>query len=247
MIAGQSSRLLGSIVFGFLAVGCFDNVVTPFEPGLDAGTDSGIDPGLQPLEENTAVFPEPENGLLPERLSSVEPEFAAYVKIHGRGYIHAPLNSVLRALRDPQVMRDPAVGTYRIHAYDTDPTYAYSYEAAFRRTADLGVTVEWRVGHRVESVIVDGVSEIRVRWQKVWGTTAITRLAGSMVFRSNAEDSEITEVELIYHTGAIRDPRSEARGTVTSLYERIRNAARGEPVEPRDCEGCAEAPARYLE
>ncbi len=164
--------------------GCLKDEETPFPAGLE------------PLEDNTAVFPEDGS----ETLNVVGGETDDWVFAHSRGYVHAPLADTWAAFRDPAVNTDRR----RVSEYSTEPVddadvdYSYVIHTTVHDIIDVDYDITWRHG------LKDGTLELpesaAIRWQKTFGAAIIETLEGSIVLREG--DDGITEVEIIQHLGA---------------------------------------------
>lgn len=221
--------------------GCYGNEETPFPTGAE------------PWEENMAPMPEPVEGdACPEgTLSFFRTSWMRANSVHARACIHQPLAVVWRAGRDPQTARDPSTTSgFRVAAYDVaaedDPPAQYSYrtEVHVDDIIDLDFEQTWR------HYLAEGTDEepllTATRWQKTFGSTALSLMEGSIVARPLEEDPSITVVEYQYHLDAVaRDDHGTIESFLTVIYGRLRQRAYGEPLEPSDCADCAEAPANY--
>lgn len=236
-IAAACAALLG---LGALP-GCYGNEATEFPPGVE------------PWEENLAPMPPPE-GEMPcaEMLTFHRDAWERARAVHARACIHQPIDVVWRAIRNPQTGRDPTTTAgWRVLEWDVaqgdDPSPDYSYETYtfVDDIIDLEFEQIWR------HYLVEGTDEApeltATRWQKTFGTTAISIMEGSLVARPFEGDPSITLVEYQYHLdAAARDDYSTIENFVTVIYGRLRQDAHGETLVPNDCEECPEPPAGYF-
>ncbi|MFO0712092.1 MAG: hypothetical protein U0353_19740 [Sandaracinus sp.] len=222
-----SSTTLLVVAASAAVSGCFDTAATPFPPGLE------------PLDAtNVASFPPAVDGdPCPEALVLARAgEVGRATVVHARGCVHAPLDVVWRAIQNPQTGRDPS---------STDPPFMViaapspdecdgDYETQLH--VDDVVDVDFRLCWRHE--VIEGTDEAPLltatRWQKVWGTTIITSLEGSLLARPHPDDPSITRIEYEYHFDAIIDDPERMEAYLTAIFGRLRDDAHGVMLLPAD-------------
>lgn len=214
MGAGRSF-VLGAAPLAALLVGCFGNETTVFPSGLE------------PLEENTA--PEPMGMVAyPEALSLVLGETNDYNFGHARGYVRAPAAVVWEALKDPDVVIDRRHNDVRSYELEVDPDYEWSYALSY--TVDTIITVDWEEQWRMGTVL--GTPEApelgMLRYQKVWGSTLIELLEGSI--QVIAIEPEVCEVQFIEHVRARGQSGDETGESMQDRFANILARSRGEPL-----------------
>ncbi len=207
--------------------GCFDTVATPFPPGLE------------PWEEpNAAPLPAPiEGDPCPETitLARVAP-FGRSTAVHARACIHAPLDVVWDAIRNPQTGRDPS-STHPPFMVLPEPIAEecdglYQTQVHVDDVVDVDFRLCWR--HEVIEGTDDAPLLTATRWQKVWGTSIITTLEGSLIARTHPDDPSITTLEYQYHLDALIDDPERIESYLSAIYARLRDDAHGVPLLPAD-------------
>ncbi len=182
-----------------LAPGCYENVVSPFPPGTE------------PFEAvNVASLPEPTaTDECPEALHEVDVHTwmnGHVAAVHASGCVHAAPAAVWEAIQDPEVSHDPPnVNAWWVIEPPTDAECTDGvYETAIN-AGPAGFTVEFRQCWRHTLVMGTGEAPMltATRWQKVWGTTAVRTMEGSLVSQPHPADPEnVTEVYMQYHLDA---------------------------------------------
>lgn len=241
LAVGRASALVCALALSVAQVGCYGNEETPFPPGSE------------PWEENMAPMP-PATADDPcaEEITFFRTNYMRVNTVHARACIHEPLIEVWRALRDPQTTRDPTTTSgFGVVAYDVaedeDPMPAYSFRTAVHvdDIIDLDFEQTWR--HYLAEGTDDAPLLTATRWQKTFGSTALITMEGSIVARPLEEDPSITLVEYQYHLDAVaRDDHGTIESFLSVIYGRLKQRAHGEALDPSDCGGCPEPPARYL-
>ncbi len=72
------------------------------------------------------------------------------------------------------------------------------------------------------------------RWQKVWGTSVLRTLEGSLVARPHPDDPEITELEYQYHLDGVMGSPERIESYLSVIYGRLRDDAHGIQLLPAD-------------
>jgi hypothetical protein len=144
-------------------------------------------PGLEPLEANTAEWPDATDGArYPEEQNlntgdAEDEELGVdYSWSHGRGYIQMPINKVYQALVVPRVNADRReIDSYEV-TWDVEPDYPHSYVLSnvVNDVLTIEFDVTWRHGATAGSE--DEPEQIGTRWQKTEGSTVIEILRGSV-------------------------------------------------------------------
>jgi hypothetical protein len=232
---------MSAIVRTLAAVGCLS------VPGVVAGcygNDSTAFPqGLEPWEENLAALPDPAgDDPCPEVLAFSEEltfmgtrgDGRAYEanSLHARGCIHQPPEVVWQAILDPQVARDhTAVNTFAV----IDPPMPGECEGDYQTQINAGTapfTVDFRLCWR--QAVAEGTEDVPLltatRWQKVWGSSAMPVLEGSLVSRPLEDHPEITVVEYQYHLNALTSSHQTIRDYIAIIYGRLLDRAHDRPL-----------------
>mgnify|MGYP000958544320 CR=1 FL=1 len=209
------------------AIGSFGAVVLTLFAGCapdDIRTD--FPPGLEPLDaDNKASYPEAEgDDVYPERLNAVSGEADDYDWVATRGYVHASLEEAWEAIRSPEVSRDHTIDDWRF-TRDSDPAYDYTYTQHYT-VHDL-ITISFDVSFRHSAI--EGRKEkplvVAGRYKKIFGTSYITLLDGSIVARK--VDDHTTAIELIEHLDATATGTSSIENYLREYYGNIVAAVHG--------------------
>jgi hypothetical protein len=207
-----------------LLAGCFDNVQTPFPPGLE------------PLEaENEAPAPTPVDGdPYPEQLSwvrSFAPDTTERTpSVHARAYVHAPVAAVWEALRNPDVDADRRVFSSWSVVPREEIEYDYSYDlhAVIVNVITVEYDVTWH--HGVVLGTLDEPELVAIRYQKTFGSNAIQDLRGSIVLREVTSD--VTELQIIEYLRAVGATHANIESFLHDMYEEVLALSHGEPLPP---------------
>lgn len=216
----------GALIASATVSGCFDTVATPFPPGLE------------PLEPtNLAALPAPVEGdPCPEVLVLARaPEVGRATSVHARGCVHAPLEVVWRSIQNPQTGRDPSSTDPPFMVLEASPDECdgrYLTQLHVDDIVDVDFRLCWR--HEVVGGTDDAPLLTATRWQKVWGTTIITSLEGSLLAHPHPDDPSITVLEYQYHFDALIDDPERMEAYLLAIYARLRDDAHGIPLLPAD-------------
>jgi hypothetical protein len=207
--------------------GCFDNVATPFPPGLEPWET----PNRAPVP--TAVDGDP----CPETITFARvPAWHGATSVHARACIHAPMATVWRSIRNPQTGRDPTSSSPPFMVIDppmaTECDGLYETQVHVDDVVDVDFRICWR--HEVADGTDDAPLLTASRWQKVWGTAIITTLEGSLVAQPLDSDPTITALEYQYHLDAAIDDPERIESYLSSIYARLRDDAHGIMLLPAD-------------
>lgn len=214
-LASQVTLLLASFVLS----SCFDTVTTEFPEGLE------------PFEElNEASPPEATaDDPYPEAITFLRKRWRGGASVHARAYVHADVETTFAAVRHPLAGADRRPSVTYTWEEDVDPAYEYSHRSHLI-VPDI-VTVEfeltWRSG--VVDVEEGAPTVTATRWQKTWGTTAISLLEGSIVCRRVSDD--VTELEIQYHLDALAQGHETIEDYLTRYFESILLLAGGTAPE----------------
>ncbi len=211
----RSSLLLALVIL----TGCFDNVGTEFPEGLEPWED----PNEAPPPEAAPGDP------YPEEITFVRKRWGRDNSVHARAYVHADVAATFAGVRHPLAGADRRPAVTFTYVEDVDPEYEYSHQSHLV-VPDI-VTVEmdltWRSG------VVEGTSEepmiTATRWQKTFGTTAISNLEGSIVCRRVTDD--VTELEIQYHLNALGQGHETIENYLRGYFESVLLLAHGTAPE----------------
>lgn len=201
-----------------LATGCFDNVATEFPPGLE------------PFEVNEAPAPAPRDGdMYPEELTFVRKRWSGGVpSVHARAYVQTDVATTFAAVRNPLAGADRREAVTFTWEEDVDDTVPFSHRSHLV-IPDV-VTVEFDLTWR--SDVVEGTIEepsiTATKWQKTFGSTAITLLEGSVVCRE--VEPGVTELEIQYHLDALGSGHDTIEAYLTGYFDSIVALAHGRPL-----------------
>ena len=175
--------LLAATALGLSA--CQSNVVTPAPPGL------------QPLDTCRASWPDPVDGdPHPEKIETIEGYMDdGGVFAHARGFVHASIEDVFTAMKDPAVLTDRRQIDQWTVTWDVEPEYQVSFKT--HCVAHRFVTVEWDMLWRMG--VVEGTEDkpetIFEVARKVEGSSFVERAQHSFVVRK-VEDN-VTSLEIV--------------------------------------------------
>lgn len=230
--ATAPGSLLGlSLLAPVLAAGCYGNDSSSFPPGLE------------PWEQNTAPMPmATADDPCPEVLSfgddftfnGTHPDGRTYRAnaVHAVGCIHQPMEVVWEAIQDPQVGKDhTTVNTFMV----IDPPMAEECDGLYQSQINAGpspFTVDFRLCWRMD--VAEGTDDAptltATRWQKVWGSSALSVMEGSLVAHPLDADPSITVVEYQYHLNAVSASHETIRNYLSVIYGRLTDRAHDRPL-----------------
>ncbi|MBX3274868.1 MAG: hypothetical protein KF729_31680 [Sandaracinaceae bacterium] len=151
---------------------------------------------------------------------------------HARAYVHAGVATTLAAVRDPLAGADRRPSTTITFEEGVDPDDRRSHRS-HRVVPDLvavELQLEWRSD--VVSGPLDAPTLTATRWQKVWGTSAISLLEGPIVCRQVAPS--VTLLEIQYHLDALAQGYETIEAYLSGYYDSILALVRGEPLPPQE-------------
>jgi hypothetical protein len=198
-------------------VGCGSNVPTTFPPGLEA------------LEANTAPrVPAQGADRYPEAITFERGKSDAFDWVHARANVKASLTRTWEALREPLVCIDRRrVDAWTITA-GVEPEYPYSFRI-HHVVRDI-VTVEfdliWR--HGPLEGPAGRPTAVGARYQKVYGSSYIQLLRGSVVAR--AVEESVTALEFIRHVKASSGSTDDLQQYLQDYFNGIRASVRGQAL-----------------
>ena len=217
--SSRSTLLLTAATLAVLA-GCWGNKEVEFPPGLE------------PLEPNTAPWPEPRGGDdYPEDIELVSGEDEV-LWVHARAYVHADLPTTWEALRDPDVNADRR----RLESWEVTWDVPQEYDYCYRIhvvVVDL-VTLEWDIDwhHGVINGTLDDPEAVGVRWFKSDGSSLIDLQAGSIA--AYRLDEAVTALEIIYQIDAPVTTEEDLLEFVGDLYADVVAWVHGDPLPSFD-------------
>jgi len=193
----------------WILLACVGESVTPFEGDTGGGLDT--------LSDNTATLPSGTDAEpYPETLNHVTGETDDYAWAHAKGYVHADTATVWAAFQDVDVVTDRA----NVDTWTKEDSDEEGYDVSFLvhcLVNDL-VEVAWDVGwfQSLNAGTAAAPQEVVGRVQKVEGSEFIELLEGSVLLRP--ADTNVTEVQLIYHVGSVGDDPAAVEDWVTAVY-----------------------------
>lgn len=203
--------------------GCQDNVLTEFPPGFE------------PWEEHLAPLPAAVGGdPCPEELVFMRTTpWEGAINYHATACIHAPIETVWASAQLGTWSRDPTTTNGFMEIRPPDPMECDGDYQTYVFVDDI-VDVEFRNCWRHAVVLGTGeMPEVTAtRWQKVWGSTFLSRLEGSLVLEPLEGHPDITVARFQYHLDAVSSDGNTVRNFLTVIYGRLRDHATGVPLDP---------------
>ena len=191
-------------------------------------------PGVEPWETNLAALPAATAASpCPETITFVRTHYTGgggrVDSVHARACIHAPIAEVWAAVQDPEVARDhTSVNSYAV----IDPPMPEECDGAYQTQLNVGpgafafdFRLCWR--HSVAEGLEDAPTLTATRWQKVWGSSNITLMEGSLVTRPLDGHPEITVVEYQYHLDALAANHGTVQSYLDVIYHRLSDRVHG--------------------
>ncbi|MGE0787424.1 MAG: hypothetical protein AB7S26_17255 [Sandaracinaceae bacterium] len=216
-----------------LLTGCFEDISTPFP---DAGADGGAGDGgpcpaqLAAWEENTAEYPAADGtDEFPETINYVETRWLRGARgMHARAYVHADITTTFEAVRNPMAGADRRESTTFTFEEDVEPSVRWSHQSHLS-VPDI-VTVDFDL--RWLSDVCQGTVEAPVltstRWQKVFGSSAISLLEGNI--QCVPITADVTGLEIQYHLDSLGADDNTIRNYLQGYYDSIVALAHGDPL-----------------
>lgn len=215
------------IAFALLALaalpGCQENVVTEFPPGFE------------PWETHIAPLPTAVGSdACPETLVVARAErYDGAWNIHATACIHQPIATVWASVQTATTSRDPTTTTTFMAIEPPMPDECdgdYQTEVFVDDVVDVTFRTCWR--HTVVTG-TDAAPELTAtRWQKVFGSTFIPVMEGSLVLEPFDGDPNITVVRYQYHLDAVSSSNATVENFLGVIYGRLRDHANGVPLDP---------------
>jgi hypothetical protein len=195
-----------------LLAACFGNETTVFPAGLS------------PLEANTAPAPSGET------LALVSGDASQWSWVHGRGLVAAPAATVWSALKDPEVIADRRQTDRHMVTLNSEPGYEYAFELHYEvdKVIEIDWDEDWRFGTVTGSPAAPELAI--VRYQKVWGSTFISLIEGSIEVLRRGD--ALTEVQFVKHVDAYMAGTDEMRSSITDEFNAVVARAHGLPLPP---------------
>lgn len=190
------------------------------------GTEATVFPaGLEPLENNRVEPRDPASHVGSIALTDGEgPEF---LWVHGRGYLAASPSDVWRVVKNPDLMTLNCDADRHSYEMQDNPSYELSYLGHF--VVESLVTVEWDVQWRYGTIT--GTPEepalAMVRHQKVFGSTAIDLIEGSLQVLATEDQPGVTELQLVDHLAAFGGTVEDLRLGMQYRFDTIMAALQG--------------------
>lgn len=184
--------------------------------------------GLEPLDVNTAPWPEPSGGEdYPETLEIVSGD-DEWLWAHARGYVHANLRDSWEALRDPEVNVDRRrVAEWEV-SWDVPQDHDYCYRIHVL-VEDL-ITLEWDLDYK--HGVINGTLEepevVGIRWFKSEGSSFIDMQAGSIAAYELEDD--VTALEIVYWLDATATTEEDLTQYLADLFGDLVAHVNGEPL-----------------
>lgn len=210
--------------------GCFENTTTEFPAGYEPW-----EPNNAPYPTPTADDPCPETIAFGENFSfqtaNVDGRMFRANAVHGRACIHQPMSVVWEALQDPLVGKDQTtVNTFMV----IDPPMPEECDGLYQSQINAGspISVDFRLCWRMQ--VVEGTDDAPTltasRWQKVWGSSALSIMEGSIVAHPLDADPSITVIEYQYHLNAVSSDHDTIRNYLTVIYGRLLDRSYDRPL-----------------
>jgi hypothetical protein len=203
--------------------GCQETVITDFPPGFE------------PWEEHVAPRPGPEgDDPCPERLEfERSTSWEGAINFHATGCIHAPIEAVWASAQLGTWSRDPTTTSGFMEIRPPDPAECDGDYQTYVFVDDV-IDVEFRNCWRHAVALgTDQAPELTAtRWQKVWGSSFLRRLEGSLVLLPLEGHPDMTEVRFQYHLDAVASNDDTVRNFLGVIYGRLRDHANGVPLDP---------------
>lgn len=176
-------------------------------------------------EENLAPEPSSEDGARhPEAIATAYGDTGSYLWAHGRAYLHAPLDEVAEALRDPDVCVDRREVTRWTVEHDVvdDAPISFRVHHVVENVVTVEFTTLWRQGS------VGDDPTVYARAIKTEGTEFIAHLEDSVVLRPVEDD--VTAIELMRHREAMMGGPADTATYLEDLFESLKARVHGRPL-----------------
>ena len=220
------------LVVGLFATGCFDNETTPLpDAAVVDGSTSPFPPYLEPWEDpNEAVPPAATpTEMYPEEITFLQRRWTGgAASVHARAYVRADVSTTFDAVRTPLAGADRRESVDFTWEDDVDMRVPFSHRSHLI-IPDV-VTVEFELTWLSDVIegSVEAPTMTATRWQKTWGTSAISLLEGSIV--CVPVNDSVTELLIQYHLDSIGGGHETIENYLNGYYVSILALVRGEPL-----------------
>ena len=184
--------------------------------------------GLEPLEVNTAPWPEPTASEdYPEAIEIVGGS-DEWLWAHARAYVHASLADSWEGMRDPEVNVDRR----RVSSWEVDWDLPQDHDYCYRihvLVEDL-ITLEWDIdyNHGLINGSLEEPEAVGIRWFKSEGSSFIDMQAGSIA-AYELEDG-VTALEIVYWLDATATTEEDVTQYLDDMFGDLTNWVHGEPL-----------------
>ncbi|MCC7385677.1 MAG: hypothetical protein IT384_27760 [Deltaproteobacteria bacterium] len=207
------TRLCLTFAAAALGAACFGTEATVFPPGLE------------PLEDNGVSAQDPES--YAESIAFAGEEAPEYIWVHGRGYLLTSPAEAWRIVKNADLMSLSCSADTHSYQVQNDPNYELAYLAhyAVESLVDVEWDEQWRFG------TITGTPEdperTMVRYQKVFGSTAIDLIEGSIQVIAPDDSTEVSELQFVEHLSAFGGSVEEVRLAMKYRFDTIVATLRG--------------------
>ena len=215
-----------------LASACFGNEATPLpDAAVMDGSTSPYPPYLEPFEEPNEAEPPAATATepYPEEIRFLRRHWTGGASaVHARAYVHADVATTFAAVRAPLAGADRRESVTFTFEEGVDPRVPFSHRSHLV-IPDV-VTVEFELTWLSDVVegTADAPTRTATRWQKTWGTTAISLLEGSIVCVPVTDS--VTELQIQYHLSAVGSGYETIETYLQGYFDSILALVRGEPL-----------------
>ena len=190
--------------------------------------DTQFPAGLNPLEENTAPWPDS----LEESVQTTMGDSGEHYWAHARGYVQADLETVYPCLREDMVNADRREVAIWTREDNVEEGYEYSYQLHFlvENIIDLEFTDTWRHGSLQDE---DGqLTAVQTRWKMTEGNEFMFLKEGSIV--SAIPEVGWTSLELVGHLDAAQRDEETMASYLVDVFADVVACAHGDPYPTFD-------------
>jgi hypothetical protein len=200
-----------------IALGCQHDVTTSFPPGLQPLDVDGV-----PAPNGTSTDPFPES----INVQTGNDDTSNYG--HGTGYVHANINDVWAAMKDPEVIID----RHHIDAWTVDWNVEPDYDVSFRTNYTVNgiVTVKFSLTWR-EGVVAgpkDKPTQVSVVYEKTQGSSYINLMKGSI--QLVAVSDTVTELQYAERLDAPQTDEGTISSWINSGFASVVARVHGQPL-----------------
>jgi hypothetical protein len=185
----------------------------------------------EPLDPvDMATDPPPANGdPHPEQLDVITGTTSAYTWGHARGWIHAPVDQVWKAMQDVDVIVDRRKdSSWAVTKQDIDPTAAVSFSVKnlIMQVVTVEIDTDWREGP-VEGTESDP-DVVAIRNDLTNSSLFVTTLDDSV--RLQRVDSNTTEIQIMRHIQTVSTSENDVKVQQNDLFNSIVASVHGQPL-----------------